>query len=161
MSASSRNLALPDPRLGPGSRTRPGPPAPAAAAATMPVPFLGRLHPYVRRPAPTAPTARGTPADARCSYEYLALVGSFALVGLEAAIRVLTLALREWPPPPYPPPPSQPASRAETPAAPFLVELFYRASRRILVRYSSPERQKAEVRRECERGCPCRARPAS
>lgn len=29
------------------------------------------------------------------SYEYLALVGSFFLVGLEAVIRVLTLALRE------------------------------------------------------------------
>jgi hypothetical protein len=31
----------------------------------------------------------------RSSYEYLALVGSFILVGLEAVIRVLTLALRE------------------------------------------------------------------
>ena len=32
-------------------------------------------------------------------YEYLALVGSFILVGLEAVIRVLTLALRKKPPP--------------------------------------------------------------
>jgi lysosomal acid lipase/cholesteryl ester hydrolase len=39
----------------------------------MAIPFIGRLRPY----------------------EYLALVGSFLLVGLEAVIRVLTLALRE------------------------------------------------------------------
>jgi len=38
-------------------------------------------------------------ADAARSYEYLALVGSFVLVGLEAIIRVLTLALRACPPP--------------------------------------------------------------
>lgn len=30
-------------------------------------------------------------------YEYLALVGSFVLIGLEAVIRVLTLALRTLP----------------------------------------------------------------
>ncbi|UNI24013.1 Sterol esterase [Purpureocillium takamizusanense] len=69
----------------------------------MPVPFLGRLH----------------------AYEYLALVGSFVLVGLEAIIRVLTLAL-----------------------PPFLVELFYRASRRIFNRYSTPEQKKAENRKK-------------
>ncbi|KAK4084928.1 hypothetical protein Purlil1_9963 [Purpureocillium lilacinum] len=70
---------------------------------TMPVPFLGRLH----------------------AYEYLALVGSFVLVGLEAIIRVLTLAL-----------------------PPFLVELFYRASRRLFNRYSTPEQKKAENRKK-------------
>ncbi|PNY29079.1 lipase [Tolypocladium capitatum] len=46
----------------------------------MPVPFLGRLHPA----------------------EYLALVASFVLVGLEALIRVLTLALRERKPAAFP-----------------------------------------------------------
>ncbi|KAH8677088.1 Alpha/Beta hydrolase protein [Ilyonectria robusta] len=67
----------------------------------MPVPFLGRLRPT----------------------EYLALVGSFVLVGLEAIIRVLTLAL-----------------------PPFLVSLFYRASRRIFNRFTTPARKRAENR---------------
>ncbi|KAH7020042.1 Alpha/Beta hydrolase protein [Ilyonectria destructans] len=67
----------------------------------MPVPFLGRLRPT----------------------EYLALVGSFVLVGLEAIIRVLTLAL-----------------------PPFLVSLFYQASRRIFNRFTTPARKRAENR---------------
>lgn len=33
-----------------------------------------------------------------CRAEYVALVGSFFLVGLEAIIRILTLALREYKP---------------------------------------------------------------
>lgn len=65
----------------------------------MPLPFLGRLHPA----------------------EYLAIVGSFVLVGLEAVIRACTLSL---------------------PA--FLVSLFYRASRLIFNRYSSPAQKRAE-----------------
>ncbi|PHH88763.1 hypothetical protein CDD83_7083 [Cordyceps sp. RAO-2017] len=69
----------------------------------MPVPFLGRLH----------------------AAEYLALVGSFVFVGLEAIIRVFTLALPT-----------------------FLVSLFYRASRRIFNRYSSPEQKRAENRKK-------------
>ncbi|KAF7544661.1 hypothetical protein G7Z17_g9775 [Cylindrodendrum hubeiense] len=69
----------------------------------MPVPFLGRLRPT----------------------EYLALVGSFILVGLEAFIRVLTLAL-----------------------PPFLVELFYQASRRLFNRFTTPARKRAENRRK-------------
>uniref|UniRef100_A0A0B7K0A9 AB hydrolase-1 domain-containing protein n=1 Tax=Bionectria ochroleuca TaxID=29856 RepID=A0A0B7K0A9_BIOOC len=69
----------------------------------MPVPFLGRLHPT----------------------EYFALVGSFLLVGLEAIIRILTLAL-----------------------PPFLVQLFYRASRRIFNRFSSPAQQRAEDKKK-------------
>ncbi|KAM4065272.1 alpha/beta hydrolase fold domain-containing protein [Hirsutella rhossiliensis] len=69
----------------------------------MPVPFLGRLHPT----------------------EYLALVGSFLLVGLEAIVRVFTLAL-----------------------PPFLVSLCYRASRRIFNRFSSPEQKRAENKRK-------------
>lgn len=69
----------------------------------MPVPFLGRLH----------------------ITEYIALVGSFLLVGLEAVIRVLTLAL----------PPS-------------LLSLFYRASRRLFNRLTSPAQKRAEQRRK-------------
>jgi len=69
----------------------------------MPVPFLGRLH----------------------LTEYVALVGSFLLVGLEAMIRVLTLAL-----------------------PPFLVNLFYRASRSIFHRFSSPAQNKVENKRK-------------
>ncbi|CAH0016970.1 unnamed protein product [Clonostachys rhizophaga] len=69
----------------------------------MPIPFLGRLHPT----------------------EYFALVGSFLLVGLEAIIRILTLAL-----------------------PPFLVQLFYRASRRIFNRFSSPAQQRAEDKKK-------------
>ncbi|VUC24664.1 unnamed protein product [Clonostachys rosea] len=69
----------------------------------MPVPFLGRLHPT----------------------EYFALVGSFFFVGLEAIIRILTLAL-----------------------PPFLVQLFYRASRRIFNRFSSPAQQRAEDKKK-------------
>jgi len=69
----------------------------------MPVPFLGRLHPT----------------------EYIALVGSFFLVGLEAVIRLLTLAL-----------------------PPFLVQLFYRASRRIFNKLSSPAQQSAENKKK-------------
>ncbi|KAJ6443846.1 triglyceride lipase-cholesterol esterase [Purpureocillium lavendulum] len=69
------------------------------------------------------PPASLTPVA--CSYEYLALVGSFVLVGLEAIIRVLTLAL-----------------------PPFLVELFYRASRRLFNRFSTPAQKKAENRKK-------------
>ncbi|ROT37623.1 alpha/beta-hydrolase [Sodiomyces alkalinus F11] len=59
----------------------------------MPVPFIGRLN----------------------ITEYVALVGSFFLVGLEAIIRILTLAL--------------PRS---------LISLFYRASRRLFHRFTTP-----------------------
>ncbi|KAH6888027.1 Alpha/Beta hydrolase protein [Thelonectria olida] len=69
----------------------------------MPVPFLGRLRPT----------------------EYFALLGSFLLVGFEALIRVLTLAL-----------------------PPFLVSLFYRASRRIFNRFTTPAQKRAENRRK-------------
>ncbi|KAI0853584.1 alpha/beta-hydrolase [Daldinia vernicosa] len=69
----------------------------------MPLPFLGRLD----------------------IAEYFALVGSFFLVGLEALIRVLTLAL--------------PSS---------LLNLFYRASRRLFNRLTSPAQKRAEQRRK-------------
>ncbi|KAJ9155634.1 Ab-hydrolase associated lipase region [Pleurostoma richardsiae] len=69
----------------------------------MPVPFLGRLN----------------------IIEYVALVGSFLLVGFEAVIRILTLAL--------------PSS---------LITLFYRASRRLFNRLASPAAKRAEERRK-------------
>ncbi|XXH05733.1 hypothetical protein Hte_012169 [Hypoxylon texense] len=69
----------------------------------MPLPFVGRLN----------------------IVEYVALVGSFFLVGLEAIIRILTLAL------PKP-----------------LLNLFYRASRRLFNRLTSPAQKKAEQRRK-------------
>ncbi|KAI1771702.1 alpha/beta-hydrolase [Hypoxylon cercidicola] len=69
----------------------------------MPLPFLGRLN----------------------IVEYVALIGSFFLVGLEAIIRILTLAL---------PPP--------------LLNLLYRASRRLFNRLTSPAQKKAEQRRK-------------
>ncbi|KAK3336170.1 Alpha/Beta hydrolase protein [Cercophora scortea] len=69
----------------------------------MPVPFLGRLN----------------------ITEYVALVGSFLLVGLEALIRILTLAL-----------PST------------LLALFYRISRRIFNRLTSPAQKRAHERRK-------------
>ncbi|KAI0019733.1 Alpha/Beta hydrolase protein [Xylariomycetidae sp. FL0641] len=69
----------------------------------MPLPFLGRLG----------------------ITEYVALIGSFLLVGLEAIIRVLTLAL--------------PSS---------LLNLFYRASRRIFNKLISPAEKRAEERRK-------------
>ncbi|KIE01390.1 triacylglycerol lipase, partial [Metarhizium majus ARSEF 297] len=69
----------------------------------MPVPFLGRLHPY----------------------EYIALVGSFVFVGLEAVIRVLTLAL-----------PS------------FAVSFFYLVSRRLFNRFTTEEHKKAERKKK-------------
>ncbi|KAK0717129.1 Alpha/Beta hydrolase protein [Lasiosphaeria miniovina] len=68
----------------------------------MPVPFLGRLN----------------------ITEYAALVGSFLLVGLEALIRVLTLAL--------------PSS---------LLAVFYGISRRLFNRLTSPQQKRAEQRR--------------
>ncbi|KAL2023551.1 hypothetical protein VTK56DRAFT_2159 [Thermocarpiscus australiensis] len=68
----------------------------------MPVPFLGRLN----------------------IAEYAALVGSFLLVGLEAFIRVFTLAL----------PPS-------------LLELFYGISRRLFNRLTTPAQRRAQQRR--------------
>ncbi|KUJ09789.1 alpha/beta-hydrolase [Mollisia scopiformis] len=64
-----------------------------------PIPFLGRLN----------------------IAEYIALVGSFFLVGLEAVIRILTLAL-----------PST------------VITLFYRASRRLFNRFTSPAAKKSE-----------------
>ncbi|ETS74043.1 hypothetical protein PFICI_13909 [Pestalotiopsis fici W106-1] len=69
----------------------------------MPVPFIGRLNPA----------------------EYIALVGSFILVGLEAIIRILTLAL--------------PSS---------LLQLFYGASRRLFNQFTSPQQKKAQERRK-------------
>ncbi|KAK0729848.1 alpha/beta-hydrolase [Lasiosphaeris hirsuta] len=69
----------------------------------MPVPFLGRLN----------------------LTEYVALVGSFLLVGLEAIIRVLTLAL--------------PSS---------LIAVFYGISRRLFNRLTSPAQKRAEERRK-------------
>ncbi|OAA55675.1 alpha/beta hydrolase fold-1 [Cordyceps fumosorosea ARSEF 2679] len=58
--------------------------------------------------------------------EYIALVASFVLVSLEAIIRVCTLAL-----------PS------------FLVAYFYRASRRIFLRFSSPEDKRVHRKTSC------------
>ncbi|QYT00644.1 AB hydrolase-1 domain-containing protein [Trichoderma simmonsii] len=69
----------------------------------MPLPFIGRLH----------------------ATEYISIVVSFFLVGLEAIIRVLTLAL-----------PS------------FLVTFFYRASRRLFNVFSSPAQKKAESKKK-------------
>ncbi|KAI0838021.1 alpha/beta-hydrolase [Hypoxylon sp. FL0890] len=69
----------------------------------MPLPFLGRL----------------------AVAEYFALVGSFLLVGLEALIRILTLAL--------------PSS---------LLNLFYRASRQLFNRFTTPAQKRAEQRRK-------------
>ncbi|KAH8647473.1 Alpha/Beta hydrolase protein, partial [Tricladium varicosporioides] len=68
-----------------------------------PIPFLGRLN----------------------LAEYAALVGSFFLVGLEAFIRILTLAL--------------PTS---------IISLFYRASRRLFNRFTSPADKKAVTRKK-------------
>ncbi|KAG9237676.1 Alpha/Beta hydrolase protein [Amylocarpus encephaloides] len=68
-----------------------------------PIPFLGRLN----------------------IAEYLALVGSFLLVGLEAIIRILTLAL--------------PTS---------IINLFYRASRRSYNKFTSPSARKLDHKRE-------------
>jgi len=68
-----------------------------------PIPFLGRLN----------------------IAEYIALVGSFLLVGLEAIIRILTLAL-----------PST------------IISLFYRVSRRLFNRFTSPEAKKAGTRKQ-------------
>lgn len=69
----------------------------------MPVPFLGRLN----------------------VTEYVALIGSFLLVGLEAFIRVFTLCL----------PPS-------------LLQLCYGGSRRLFNRLTSPAQKRAEQRRK-------------
>ncbi|KAJ4416192.1 cholesterol esterase [Neurospora sp. IMI 360204] len=69
----------------------------------MPVPFLGRLD----------------------VTEYVALIGSFLLVGLEALIRILTLALPN-----------------------SLITLFYRLSRRLFNRWTTPAQKRAEERRQ-------------
>ncbi|ORY67437.1 Alpha/Beta hydrolase protein [Pseudomassariella vexata] len=69
----------------------------------MAVPFIGRLNPT----------------------EYIALVGSFLLVGLEAIIRILTLALPN-----------------------SLLSLFYAVSRRLFNRLTSPEQKRAQQRRK-------------
>ncbi|KAK6594572.1 ab-hydrolase associated lipase region [Botrytis cinerea] len=69
----------------------------------MYLPFLGRL----------------------CPSEYLALISSFFLVGLEAIIRILTLAL-----------PST------------IITLCYRGSRRLFNRFTSPAAKKSETRKQ-------------
>ncbi|KAG6016352.1 hypothetical protein E4U54_001658 [Claviceps lovelessii] len=69
----------------------------------MPVPFIGRLRPY----------------------EYFALVGSFFLIGLEAVIRVLTLALPT-----------------------FVVSFLYLVSRRLFIRFTTAEHKKAEKKKQ-------------
>lgn len=57
----------------------------------MPIPFIGRLYLYVVFYAVTH-AANKTKKSA--SPEYLALVGSFILIGLEIIVRGITLALR-------------------------------------------------------------------
>lgn len=69
----------------------------------MAVPFIGRLNPT----------------------EYISLVTSFLLVGLEAIIRILTLALPN-----------------------ALLQVFYAASRRLFNRFSTPAQKKARERRK-------------
>lgn len=69
----------------------------------MPVPFLGRLHPW----------------------EYLVLLTSFILIGLEGVIRIITLAL-------------------PTP----VIHWFYRGSRRLFNKLSSPEGRKSRNRKK-------------
>lgn len=59
------------------------------------------------------------------STEYVALIGSFFLVGFEALIRVLTLALPNT-----------------------LITLFYRLSRRLFNRWTTPAQKRAEERRQ-------------
>jgi len=68
-----------------------------------PIPFLGRL----------------------AIAEYVALVGSFILVGLEAVIRILTLALPSG-----------------------IISLFYRASKRLFNRFTSPAAKKSEAKKK-------------
>lgn len=79
------------------------------------------------------------------STEYVALVGSFFLVGLEALIRVLTLALRKdissW---------AKSGLIILTGAkASSLLDLFYAISRRLFNKWRSPAQKRAEERRKC------------
>lgn len=65
----------------------------------MPLPFIGRLHAYVQSLSygfvrAYAQGYRRLLIMAVYSTEYISIVVSFFLVGLEAIIRVLTLALR-------------------------------------------------------------------
>lgn len=65
----------------------------------MPLPFIGRLHAYVPSLSHGlvrvyAQGYRRLLTMAVYSTEYISIVVSFFLVGLEAIIRVLTLALR-------------------------------------------------------------------
>ena len=73
------------------------------------------------------------------SAEYIALVGSFMLVGLEAIIRILTLALRSC---------TISSSRllADQILASTIIQLCYRASRRLFNRFTSPAEKKRELR---------------
>ncbi|KAI9676044.1 MAG: cholesterol esterase [Caeruleum heppii] len=57
--------------------------------------------------------------------EYLALVGSFLLIGLEGVIRIITLALPQ-----------------------FLIRLFYNASRRLFNLLSAPKGRKSRTKRK-------------
>ncbi|KAK4074275.1 hypothetical protein Trihar35433_3749 [Trichoderma harzianum] len=96
----------------------------------MPLPFIGRLHAYVQSLSygfvrAYAQGYRRLLIMAVYSTEYISIVVSFFLVGLEAIIRVLTLAL-----------PS------------FLVTFFYRASRRLFNVFSSPAQKKAESKKK-------------
>lgn len=88
----------------------------------MPVPFLGRLEPA----------------------EYFALIGSFLLVGFEAVIRVLTLALRQY---------RLPVTvelLLTLHAATSLITLFYKLSSLIFTRLSTPAQRRAEERKKCQ-----------
>jgi lysosomal acid lipase/cholesteryl ester hydrolase len=69
----------------------------------MPIPFLGRLHPW----------------------EYLVLLSSFILIGLEGLIRIITLAL-------------------PTP----IINVFYRGSRRLFNYMSSPQGRKSRNKKK-------------
>jgi lysosomal acid lipase/cholesteryl ester hydrolase len=69
-------------------------------------------------------------------WEYIALVGSFILVGLEAVIRILTLALRMFH--------LLLQGIKLTPTASTIISLFYRASRRLFNRFTSPAAKRSE-----------------
>lgn len=75
--------------------------------------------------------------------EYIALVGSFILVGLEALIRILTLALRMYYLDPY-------RALFNHYAASTVISLCYRASRRLFNRFISPTAKTSESRKTSE-----------
>jgi len=106
-----------------------------------PIPFLGRLNLYVILQGHFSCLQRAETNTVARS-EYIALAGSFLLVGFEAIIRILTLALRMCHIAPIT------LEFANKCIASTVISLCYGASRKLFNRFTSRATKKAQTKKQ-------------